>query len=58
MISASLPVDISRMRSAAADLAVDDLHVGDDALVGVVMGVEDQGASRSCRITGWRRHAA
>ena len=45
-ISASLPVAISRMRSPDADRAVDDLDVGDHALVRVVVRVEDQRARR------------
>ena len=39
------------------DLAVDHPHVGDDAAVGVVMRIEDQGAQRLRRIAVRRRYA-
>ena len=37
---------ISRMRSSLAERALDQPDVGDDALVGVVVGVEDQALER------------
>ena len=42
---------------AGAELAVDDAHVGDDAAVLVVDGVEDEGACRRRRVAVGRRHA-
>ena len=40
----------------AADLAIDDLDVGDHALVGVVVRVEDQGARACGDVAGRGRH--
>ena len=45
-------------RSSRADLAVDDLDVGDNALVRVVVGVEDQARVGRGVVAGRRRHLA